>query len=72
MTNHLMGGHAFATALTLGAHPCQSVEHFVAVGGVEESFHFGRATLHGQIVHGEELLYHSIGLSPDESDYPGG
>jgi|HubBroStandDraft_1064217.scaffolds.fasta_scaffold408138_2 hypothetical protein len=45
MTNHLMGGHAFATALTLGAHPCQSVEHFVAVGGVEESFHFGKAIL---------------------------
>jgi len=72
MTNHLMGGHPSPATLTLRAHPGQSVEHFVPVTYIEESFHFGRATLHGQIVHGEELLYHSIGLSPDESDYPGG
>ncbi len=46
MTNHLMGGHASPTALTLGAHPGQSVEHFFAVRQIEESFHFGKATPH--------------------------
>ena len=46
MTNHLMGGHASPTALTLGAHCGQSVEHFVEVAYIEESFHFGKATSH--------------------------
>ena len=53
MTNHLMSGHASPMALILGAHPCQSVEHFVAVACVEESFHFGEAILHNQDVLGE-------------------
>ncbi len=53
MTNHLMGGHGSPTALTLGPHPCQSVEHFVAVACVEESFHFGKAILHNQDALGE-------------------
>jgi len=65
MTNHLMGGHASPTTLTLGAHPGQSVEHFVAVRYIEEGFDFGKATFHTQIAQGERILYPSIGLSPD-------
>src|ERR1700692_1750292 len=49
MTDHLMGGHAYTTALTLRAHSRQSVEHFVAVGYIEERFHFRKATLHIQM-----------------------
>jgi hypothetical protein len=64
MTNHLMGGHASPTTLTLRTHTTQSVEHFFAVRQIEESFHFGKAKLHIQIAHGERILYHSLGLSP--------
>lgn len=49
MTNHLMGGHASPTALTLRPYSGQSVEHFVAVGYIEESFHLGKAALHIQM-----------------------
>jgi hypothetical protein len=38
MTNHLMSVHASPTALTLGTHPGQSVEHFGAVSYFAESF----------------------------------
>lgn len=48
MTNHLMGGHASPTALTIGAHSGQPAKHFVAVGYIKESFHFRKATLHIQ------------------------
>jgi hypothetical protein len=48
MTNHLVSGHASPTALTLGTHPGQSVEHFVAVLYFAESFHFGNAEMHNQ------------------------
>jgi hypothetical protein len=69
MANHLMDGHASPTALTLGAHPVQSVEHFVAVRYVEESFHFGKTALHIQIAQGESVLYHSLGQSPGNVAY---
>jgi hypothetical protein len=46
VTNHLMGRHASPTALTLRAHPVQSVEHFFAVRHIEESFHSGKVSLH--------------------------
>jgi hypothetical protein len=59
MTNHLMSGHASPTALTLGTHPGQSVEHFVAVSYFAESFHFGNAEMHNQKAQGEGILYHS-------------
>jgi len=67
MTNHLMGGHASPTALILGAHLCQSVEHFVAVGCVEESFHVGKAILHISRRTRRRSLYHGLGRSPDKS-----
>jgi hypothetical protein len=59
MTNHLMSGHASPTVLTLGTHPGQSVEHFVAVLYFAESFHVGNAEMHNQKAQGEEILYHS-------------
>jgi hypothetical protein len=59
MTNHLMSGHASPTALTLGTHPGQSVEHFVAVLYFAESFHFGNVEIHNQKKQGEGILYHS-------------
>lgn len=65
MTNHLMGGHVSPTALALGAHSGQSVEHFVAVRYIEESFHFGNAKTHNQKAQNEAISYHGIVLSPE-------
>src|ERR1700688_2615172 len=60
VTNHLMGGHPSAKALTLGTYPVQSIEHFVAVGYIEESFHFGKAKCDIETAYREGILYHSI------------
>jgi len=39
MANHLMSGHAAPTPLAIGAHLAQTMEHFVPVAIIHESFH---------------------------------
>ena len=66
MTNHLVRRHASPTTLTIGVHLGKSVERFVAVGYLTESFHFAKATLSIQMGTAT-ALYHSQGPSRDKS-----
>jgi hypothetical protein len=56
MTNHLVRRHASPTTLTIGVHPGKSVEHFVAVGYLTESFHFAKATLSIQMGYCDSVI----------------